>query len=144
MCCGNKIVIVTIGTGEKYNVECEACRAGYLGARGFIEEYEQTPRADRFEIAKIIEWRDGKWRVESTTNQIEDFTNLYATEEEALAKATQNAEQLIEQNMANRRKKKYGKVSSWTIQYHLKQIKQFERDIKWHREKINQKQKTEE
>lgn len=139
MCCGNKRVSVTIGTGETYDVECEECKAGYIGPRGFIEQWEQTPKAERFEIASIEEWRDGKWRVKSTTGDTASFDTLFTTEGDALAEAARCAAELIEHNMASQRKKKYGKVSSWSIQYHNKQIKEHERQAEWHRDKVRLK-----
>lgn len=139
MCSGNKYVTVTLGNGEKYELECEACRLGYIGSQGVITEYDVTPRAEQFKIEKVAEWRDGKWRVEGPTGLIVYFDSLYATEAEALAASEKHASDREDENMANRRKKKYRRVSSWTILYHQRQIADCEKQIAWHRAHIHAK-----
>ncbi|MCP4900904.1 MAG: hypothetical protein GY906_28385 [bacterium] len=139
MCCGQRYVTVTIGTGEQYTVECEACGAGYLGPQGVITEYDVTPKAEKFIIAEVKEWRDKRWSVADAYGQTAYFDTLYKTEAEALAASEKRAAELVESNMANRRKKKYGKVSSWTVLYHKRQITDFERQIAWHQAKIDAK-----
>ena len=139
MCCGYKRVTVTIGTGETYEVECEECRLGYSDPRGVIEQWSSTPAAESFTIASIQEWREGVWQVKATDGETIDFDRLFATEEEALAAAVERKEALEERNMAQLRKKKHGKVSSWTIHYHLRQIADYEKKIAWHRSKIHDK-----
>lgn len=142
MCCGKKYITAIIGTGEKFEMECEECMAGYLGPLGYIEQYVIEPAAEKFVIDSVYGWDDGKWRVKSHTGTIIDFASLYTTEEEALAADVKRAAAVEEHNMADRRKKKYGKVSSWTIQYHQKQIKDHERQIEWHRKKLHAKQEN--
>ncbi len=144
MCCGQKYVTVIIGKGEKIDVECEACGLGYLGPQGFITEYDVTPKAELFKIASVESWSDDRWRVADPTGRIAYFDTLHATEIDALAASMLRAEDLEESNMANRRKKKYGKVSTWRIRYHQNQIKDFERKIAWHRAKIDAKKALEE
>lgn len=139
MCCGQKYVTVTIGTGEQYTVECEACKLGYQGPQGVITEYDVTPQAEVFVIAKIKEWRNNQWLVADNSGRTAYFHTLYKTEAEALAASKKRAADLEDRNMASRRKKKYGKVSSWSILYHKRQIAEHERGIAWHRKKIDAK-----
>lgn len=140
MCCGNKYITATIGTGETYELECDTCMAGYLGAQGYINQYVPAPKAEKFVIDKLHQWCEDGWRVADPSGRIADFTALYATEEAALAVDAQWAVDLEERNMASLRRKKYGRVSSWSIQYHRKQIKEYERKIAWHQQKLHEKQ----
>ena len=139
MCSGNKYVTVILGNGEKYDVECEACGLGYRGPQGTITEYGVTPRAEPFKIEKVVGWRNDRWSVGDTIGYTTYFDNLYATEAEALAASKKRAVNLEDSNMASRRKKKYGNVSSWSIQYHKRQIIDFEKQIAWHQRKIDAK-----
>ena len=143
MCCGDKCVTVILGDGEKFNVDCEACGLGYAGPQGTITEYTRTPHAEPFVIHKIVSWRDGKWTVESTDGCTLDFDLLYATEAGAVAKAVERATALEDDNMARLRKKKYGRVSSWKIQYHQRQIADFQKQIAWHERHIDAKKARE-
>ena len=136
MCSGQKYVTVTLGNGEQYTVECECCGLGYRGPQGVITEYDVTPEAESFKIASVESWQDGKWRVADPTGRTAYFDTLYRTEAEALAASEKRAVDLEDSNMESRRQKKYGKVSSWKIQYHKKQIADFERQIAWHAAKI--------
>lgn len=143
MCSGNKYVTVILGNDERYNVECEACGMGYRGPQGTITEYDVTPRAEQFVIDVVVSWRDDQWSVGDPTGRTAYFHTLYATEAEALTASVKRAEKLEESNMKGRRKKKYGKVSSWKIQYHQRQIAEFEKQIAWHRKKIDAKKALE-
>lgn len=140
MCCGQKYVTVTLGNGEQYTVDCEACGAGFEGPRGVVQQYDRTPLAEPFEIVKIKEWREDRWLVANPTNLTAYFDTLYATEAEALAASEKRAADLMDSNMASLRKKKYGKVSSWNIRYHKRQIKEYQKKIAWHQSKIYTKE----
>ena len=139
MCCGKKKITAILGTGEQYKLDCDTCNRGYAGSQGYIEQYTREPHADKFVILKAIEWSRGDWRVESTKGTTAYFSVLYDTEKEALDAATKWKEKLDEDNMASLRKKKYGRVSSWSIQYHQGEIRRNEKSIEWHRDKIQLK-----
>jgi hypothetical protein len=143
MCCGNKFVTLVLGTNEAVDIECEACSLGYIGSRGFIDQYKQEPSTKRFEIASVEEWRDGEWTVRSPGGMRMSFDRLYQTEAQALAVAEQNAKNLEDKNMESLRLKKYGRASSWKILYHEKQIRDYEQKIKWHRDHISTKKAKE-
>jgi hypothetical protein len=143
MCLGDKFITAIIGSGEKYELECECCMLGYQGPQGTVSQYVRTPEAEEYKIASIEEWRDNQWYLKSTAGRYSNFDMLYKTEEEALAADVKREADLEESNMKNLRKKKYGRVSSWSIQYHKTQIKEFERKIAWHEAKLHAKPKQE-
>lgn len=143
MCSGHRYVTVTLGNGDTYTVDCEACELGYRGPQGFLTQCEVEPRAEQFTIDAVVEWRNGRWRVGNPSGRITDFDTLFKTEALALTASVKRAEKLEERNMASRRKKKYGKVSSWKIQYHKRQIAEFEKQIAWHQKKIDAKKALE-
>jgi hypothetical protein len=143
MCAGNKYVTVVLGSNEAVDIECECCAVGYCGSQGYIKESKLEPKAVRFEIAKVVEWRDGKWTVANLVGRSVRFDRLFETEGWAMASAVKRMEDLEESNMQNRRKKKYGKASTWSIRYHQRQIADAEKTIAWHRNKINAKKAVE-
>ena len=139
MCLGEKRVTVHAGR-ETYEVECDSCRAGYLGPQGVVTQYVNDPDVCEFKIAEIAEWTtDRGWRVKSTTGDVQYFHELFSDKDEAMKAAIRHVAEYNEEQWQHTRKKKYGHISTWSIQYHLKEIKENERKIEWHRDKIRQK-----
>ena len=71
------------------------------------------------------------------------FSSLCRTEAEALAVSTTECATQAEENM-RRRQHHRGRVSraTWSVQYHRANIKDLERQLAWHRAKIDAKKVT--
>ena len=142
-CDGQLAVTVILGSGERVGVPCDGCGHGYDGPRGVIEEWQSHPRAIPFEIAELVSLYNERWKVRSTTGAEAEMSNLYATEAEALAVAVQRAIEHNERNMQMRQHKR-GRVQkhAWSILYHRGCIKDLERQIAWHTNRINVKEQS--
>lgn len=143
VCDGNRRFDVILGSGERLSVECDPCSDGYESPRGVIDEWLSVPVAQRFQIASIESYRvahDGfteEWRVRSKEGDSAYLADLHATEDEAFAAAAKEAQAIEERNLAARkRKRRDTSKAGWTVRYHREQIKDLERQIAWHRGKI--------
>jgi hypothetical protein len=140
VCAGQLAVTVILGSGEHVGVLCEACGKGFTGPLGTIEELVYEPKAVRFEIARVWSMHEGRWWVESATGGYADFADLRATEAEALAESERRCAAQLESNMQMRQRHRGNtKQHTWSIQYHRKQIADLERQIAWHRSKVEAK-----
>lgn len=142
VCAGQLAVVVILGSGEHVGVPCDACGHGFDGPRGYIEEYEQHPRAAKFVIASIESFHNGVWCLRSETGAWHELNDLYATEAEALDVAVKRAAEQHERNMQSRQhKRQSAQRHGWSIQYHRSCIKDLERQLDWHRAHVLSKQK---
>ena len=145
VCAGDRAITVILGTGERIGVPCEACGNDYDGPHGVIEEWEHKPGAVPFVPATVESLYDHRWSLRSTDGAVADWDELRATEAEALAEATKRAAAAHEHNMAmSQHKKANAKEHGWSIRYHRECIARLEREIGWHREKIEAKPKKRE
>ena len=140
VCSGEKVVTVIIGQDERLMVECDACGLGYEHPRGVIEEWVSDPGAAEFVIEAVESFMRGEWTVRSTTKERHSFASLCRTESEALAVSVAACATQAEENM-RRRQHHRGRVSkaTWSVQYHRAMIKDLERQLAWHRAKIDAK-----
>ncbi len=142
VCFGNLAVEVILGNGERVGVPCDGCGHGFDGPRGVIEEWSHEPSAQKFVIAEVSSMHGGRWALNSVTGAYAQFEDLKRTEAEAMAQAVQNAAAQEESNMRSRqRTRKNVQKSTWSVRYHREQIKDLERQLLWHRGKIEAKPK---
>lgn len=138
VCDGALAVTVILGSGERIGVPCDACGIGFDGPRGFIEEYEHDPKAIPFVIASVESFHNNEWRLRSETGAWHEFTDLYATEGEALDVAVKRAADQHERNMQSRQhKRKSTARQAWSVRYHRDCIKDLERQLAWHTARIS-------
>jgi hypothetical protein len=138
VCAGQRTVMVILGSGERVVVDCDACGHGYDGPRGTIHEWTVNPTVRRFVIAAVTSLYDGRWRVRSQDGAEADFTDLFATDAEALAEARRQAiKHEDERMMGHSRMRKGVKKHTWAIRYHREQIKDAERQLAYHRAKLH-------
>lgn len=140
VCAGQCAVVIVLGTGEQVGVECDACGLGFEGPRGYIEEYQWTPAAVRFVIAKVERFDGERWSLRSETGAWAEWDALLPTEAEALERSRVLCAAQEESNMQSRQRKRAGvKGRSWSLQYHRNCIADLERQIQWHQSKIQAK-----
>ncbi len=133
LCGGATRVTLICHDDTHYDVECTACDQSYGRPTGTILQYDHTPTAVEFIIARVVGMRDGQWEVESTTGAITWFNALYPTEASALAVATTRAaehQERVEMQRAYRRRQ--GGQVAWNVRYANERIKEAERTIAWH------------
>lgn len=137
ICVGERRVIVILGSGEHLSVECEACAVGLQPPRGVIEEWNNDPGVEPFTIASVKSMWNNQWMLESTTGSQQQHHELYTTETKAMAQSVAQCNNNNERNLQMRQHKRAGvKKVTWSIRYHHEHIKDLERQITWHRERV--------
>lgn len=149
VCCGHGSVWLRNLEGEEWNVACEACGKGYAEPKGVEKDYSFEPKVTRYEVKEItrVEFKaDGQLDItlKSTTDRWATFDQLYTTEAEALAKATEYMDNLVRVNMANKLSRKQALLPehAWSVRYHNDRIKDAEKIIAWHRTRLLAKTKA--
>ncbi len=142
VCDGKRFVTVVLGTGEQVPTDCEFCGRGYQGPRGTVTRYGPSSGVIPATVTGMV-YKDpfgegGKWRVETTGHRSGE---IFATEAEAEARrkelheaAEREAERSFKQQFESAKRK-----GSWSVGYHRQQIKNLERQIAWHRERLSEK-----
>lgn len=148
VCFGKLRVIVVLGNGDEVSVPCNYCGHGFKNPTGTIQEYKKVAKAIPFHITgisfdtcggkEVVEYR----MVTSSSGSCSSWIprkehQLYDTEEEALIEA----ERLKNEDETNENTKaeyiKYDKIKSfsWNAGYHMRQIKDAQKQIEYHSQK---------
>lgn len=140
ICFGDRRVKVTLGNGEEWMVDCDACGHGYERPSGMA--YINVPRHGvREEVVTGVEHDYDGWTIKTASNshRISDGC-VFATRAEAIGRETVMAAEQAERvekaharNMMNHAKK-----HAWTLHYSRGQIREAERTIAWHRARIEE------
>lgn len=143
VCFGKLAVVVELGNGERVGVPCEGCGIGFVGPRGFVEEWRYEASARPFVIASVESMSsrsESDWVVRSEDGTTYNFANLCATEAEAIGKAREAAEREMERQCDTRQHKRGAELkrAPWSVRYHRKEIANLERKLAWHKAKIGQ------
>jgi hypothetical protein len=137
VCAGNRRFDVILGSGERLSVPCDGCGVGFDGPRGVIEEWDHSPAAVEFTVARVRSMHDGRWSLVSESGDMADFDDLCATEAEAMEISARKCAENHERNMQTRQRKRKGtQKAGWTVRYHREQIADLERQLAWHRDKV--------
>lgn len=141
-CLGSKHVKVVLGDGTEITIECGGCDpGGYNGSTGTIRQYDYQTRINQHTVTGVRLSSDG---VEYDLDHYGagvyytgTSKNTFATKEEALAAGeAQKAEHEAEENKRFMAKTKDGKSWAWNATYHRRCIKDLERQIEYHRSKV--------
>lgn len=141
VCYGKKRVEIILGNDERVSVECDGCGLGFDGPRGFVHDYSYTPRVTPFTIASVASMYGEDWYVTSTDGRQANWKYLRESEAVARQECVDRAKELVEENMrrsATSNKQKL-KSKTWSVRYHEGIIKDIERKIAWHRQKVSER-----
>lgn len=139
ICNGKKSVTLILGSGENVPVECDACARGYEGPTGYVEA--RLPCSGVYELRVTgMEFADGVWvfRVGHDTRKEFEIYSTYATADACRSSMHEQEAKRAEQNYESRFRNSQGKLS-WTVRYHRSQIKDLERQLSWHRNKLSER-----
>ncbi len=137
VCAGHRSISVGLGSGEVVIVPCEGCGLGYDGPRGSVREWVYEPGVEEFIISGVDSMHNDRWMVLSERGGRAYHDELWLNEEDALAAAQKSCADAYEHMMESWQfKKKSVKHTGWTVRYHRDQIKDLERKLAWHQEKV--------
>uniref|UniRef100_A0A6M3JKE1 Uncharacterized protein n=1 Tax=viral metagenome TaxID=1070528 RepID=A0A6M3JKE1_9ZZZZ len=144
-CLGSARVKVTLGTGEEIMIECGGCDpGGYKGSTGRIRQYDYAGRITAHTVTGInLQGDDVEYQLDrfggssySTGTERGNYP-VFATEEEAKVCGEElKQKHEDEENKRLLAKTQDHKTWSWNATYHRSNIKRLEREIDYHRSKV--------
>jgi hypothetical protein len=139
-CFGKRFLRVILGDDSQVTVECPECCRGYEGPQGVVGTYDYIASVEP-EIVSGLEkdWRDERevivYRFNHHSGVVE--TDCFATKEEAEQRASVLAKEQAEQEAKRlASKEKPNKSWAWNATYHRGEIRRAERDLIYHRSKL--------
>ncbi len=140
VCFGKLSVTIILGNGEQQPIECEMCEAGYLGPRGIVSVGEVSSSVIQATITGL-EMEGDDWRISSNIRSYRQNERRFFAEKESAEQRRielhSEAEDQAQKNFESRFRQ--GKKHSWSVGYHRNQIRDLERQLGWHREKLTHK-----
>ena len=134
VCFGKLEVQLILGNGETQGIACNACERGYGGPTGVFHE-RQAHSWVKSGLVTGMSMRDGKMRYEVEGWGSED---IFATEAEAEARRlvlhakAEKESAAIDEHILSRQKKSL----TWSVSYHQSCIRDQEKKIAYHYEKL--------
>lgn len=134
VCFGKLEVQLVLGNGETQGIACNACERGYSGPTGVLHERAAVSYIKSGPITGMS-MRDGKMRYEVNGWGCDE---IFATEAEAEARRevlhvqAEKEASSINEHCLSRDKKKL----TWSVSYHQSCIRDQEKKILWHYEKL--------
>jgi hypothetical protein len=134
-CAGTKVVRLTLGNGEQYEIDCRACSVGYDPPSGVVKHHVYEHRPTPFHARRVEIWgnsfRYGEESPESGCWRPVEVGDLYESREECAARcealnqerAAQEATRQI-QNLASKRRD-----LAWSVHYWRGQKRRLEREL---------------
>lgn len=139
-CNGARVVTILCGDGSQFECPCEGCASGYQ-SNGTVSYWtKNTPHAKPFVIASISSMHgDRVWVTDGSSDTSIEFSELFTNEADALAQAEKNvAEGEAQYHMYRANARKRAGKSAWTVRYGKEQIREAERKIAWHMERMRE------
>ena len=141
-CFGKKYLTVIKGDDSRVTIDCSGCSRGYMPPAGFVTYYEHSASVEEITIQGMDIDPSGKtsykFNATSCSWRNADESELFATKEEAEKRAIELSEEHNKRELARiNLKEKDGRTWSFNACYHRKGIKQAEKDLAYHTDKLN-------
>jgi hypothetical protein len=140
VCFGKKVVIVILGNDEKVETPCNYCEKGFESSTGYVKEYEWVSKVELVGITakEVKENSEGRFIEYRYGHYCLDSKDIFDTPEQAEIRVAEKIkEKEIEENQRYQSIKNNKLMSlSWSIGYHQKRVRDAEKEIKYHSEKV--------
>lgn len=129
-CGGTCALKVVMFDQTEHSIPCAGCSAGYLGAQGVVRRMEHGPSIEGGEVTGVVmEQYRGLVYILSTGYHVQ-AEDVFATAEEAAARAEVKAEQFNKEERERVFKKKdNNRTWSWHVRYYRRQIREAKETI---------------
>ena len=140
-CGGTGRLRVTFHDETTVSIDCQNCSAGYNPPTGRVKLYSRSGEATMHMVAGIEMETDGiRYRLGvpgAGHYYIGEAHNVFATKDEALARAAELAKEAdAEAEAAFLRKEKDTRTWAWNASYHRNEIKRHKQQIEYHTRKL--------
>ena len=137
-CLGKKYLTIIMGDESQVSIDCICCTDQWKSP-GKIPIYDYLPKAEEITIDGYEVSKDHGARKIHYRSGCHGYDNAFATKEEALDFALAKIEQqkAEDERTLNCTKEKAEKSWSHNAAYHLEQIANFEKQLEYHRTKLD-------
>lgn len=128
-CAGSGRLRVILGDSSEVSIACVCCERGYEGSPGRIHTYQYTSRTSWHEITGVEERLGQPTRYYFGCYSSEE-TNLFATQEQAMERATTlAADHAAEETKRLKYREKQHKTWAWNVSYWRSKIRHAKEEI---------------
>lgn len=134
-CFGKKFLTVILGDDSKITIDCECCRAGYLGSQGTVSVGQYREDASFETITRKEQSRD---EISYTAGgYCLKHNDIFRTKEEAQIRAAEIARDHRADEMQRfYTKEKIDRNWAWNATYHRNNIKRLKQELAYHESKL--------
>lgn len=140
VCYGKLEVVLILGNGEQVNLPCDYCGKGYEGPKGYTDEYEyiakpELVKMDSIQSNQTCEGTKNEYRY---GNYILNDDIIFDSKEDAEEKCKEIAAKYEKDLVTETEhiKANVNKSFSWNAGYHMKNIKDLQRQIGYHESRM--------
>lgn len=143
ICFGKLKITLILGNDERIETPCDYCIIGFEKPKGYTNEYQRFSDVKEITITgkEVIENEKGRqvgYRYQSYI--LYKNKNIFDTKEEAEIAVKKL---IIEYENSERERQSYKKKKnqthySWSVGYHMKRLREANREIEYHSRKINE------
>ena len=135
-CCGTKKVTMTLGNGEQYALDCQACSLGYDPPQGVIKKRERGHKPTPYTPRRVVEVSSKRTTYseaspEATCFNVVSSDDLYASKEECQAACAEKdrgfyteEEQRIRNLLVKARRE-----MAWSVHYWRRKVSELRADL---------------
>lgn len=137
-CFGKLSLTVILGDGSQVSIPCTTCAKGYEPPIGIVYDWKFCTRVVQSEILRveIEKGKENEYRISDNFHVKE--SELFATKEEAEAKAIEFAEELNHQEEEKIKSKvKPHRDWAWHVTHHRQSLKRANEEVVYHTAKLN-------
>jgi hypothetical protein len=138
VCFGQRSVTLILGDGERVQTPCRYCDHGVLGSTGEVSAYCAASGINERTVTGVQLAHDGAWEIQTDGRYSSSEANTFGTRASAEVRRQilfEEAEEDATKSYESRFRTHRGD-HAWTIGYHRNQIKDLERQLEWHRDKV--------
>ena len=136
-CFGSRALTVILGDDSTVSIDCDCCRYGFEGSKGYIKHGEHLEDV-REVIIERIELNQNELTYGHSQSYSCKESELFDTKEEAINRANELAEEYKQEELRRvQNKDKLDRNWAWHVKYHREAIKRAEKELDYHTKKLN-------
>lgn len=137
-CGGTRALTFIMFDGTEHTIDCAGCAAGYEPPRGVLPVGSYQPVAHSHTVTGMKLRTEGGFEYTLNSGHYVGEEDLFATKEEAEARAELLSQEKAAEDLRRVYKKEKDTRSwAWHVHYHRREIKEAQRRLTYHTQKLN-------
>lgn len=140
-CGGTGRIRVILHSNDEVSIPCATCAPGYGDPTGKVKVHTRTPTV-RANVVSGMEIGSGGVEYKAKCGRASHWSlresDVFGTEADAMVRAIQLAKEADDEERARVLTKEFPtRTWAWNASYHRRKVKELERDLLWHKKKLN-------